>query len=236
MPVPGWGEGGSFGKNPISQRKNLRIKFLQGHQPVRPNRVFCAHQPSAVPFGSDVLVVAGCVSMECMFPWSVWWCDVLWCDVVWCNVVGCEVRSGNVVGCEVRWGNVVGCDVRWDEMTWDDVMWCDVMSCAVMSCDVMRCSVTCAVMRCDVMDVLSCDVPFLRFWYWKTFGFDKVVSFQCIGCLLHISRTSRNWTLVKAAGTTRDFHLHHCFLKSHCVASFKNPFDGFGKVCFKRKG
>ena len=45
-----------------SQRTNLPIVCAQGGQPVRcPNRVFCVHQPSAVPSGGGVLVVAGCV-------------------------------------------------------------------------------------------------------------------------------------------------------------------------------
>ena len=51
-------------KKPISQRKNLLIQFAHGHQPVRcPNGVFCVHQPSAVPFGGGVFVVAGCVDV-----------------------------------------------------------------------------------------------------------------------------------------------------------------------------
>ena len=55
-------------KKPISQRKNLPMECAQGHQPVRcPNRVCCVHQPSAVPPGVGVLVVASCVSVLC------WW-------------------------------------------------------------------------------------------------------------------------------------------------------------------
>ena len=55
-------------KKAIRQRKKLPIECAQGDQPVRcPNRGFCAHQPSAVPSGDGVFVVAGCVSVVC------WW-------------------------------------------------------------------------------------------------------------------------------------------------------------------
>ena len=56
------------GEKPINQRKNLPIEGAQGHRPVQcSNRVFCVHQPSAVPSGGGILVVAGCVSVVC------WW-------------------------------------------------------------------------------------------------------------------------------------------------------------------
>ena len=72
----------------------MPIECAQGDQPVRcPNRVFCVHQPSVVPSGGGVLVVAGCVSVVC---------NVRWCGT-WCHVVGCEVRWSNVAGCEVTW-------------------------------------------------------------------------------------------------------------------------------------
>ena len=66
--VPGRAGGGSFrDKKTINQRKDLPL--AQGDQPVRcPNRVFCAHQPSAVPSGGAFLVLAGCVSVVCR-----WW-------------------------------------------------------------------------------------------------------------------------------------------------------------------
>ena len=50
----------SKGEKTTSQRKNLPIECAQGDQPVRcPNRGFCVHQSSAVPFGGGVFVVAG---------------------------------------------------------------------------------------------------------------------------------------------------------------------------------
>ena len=56
--------GGNFREKNVNQRENLPIECAHGDQPVRcPNRVFCAHQPSAVPSGGRVLVVAGCVSV-----------------------------------------------------------------------------------------------------------------------------------------------------------------------------
>ena len=50
--VPGQAGGGSF-------RGERTIECAQGDQPLRcPNRIFCAHLASDVPFGGGVLVVA----------------------------------------------------------------------------------------------------------------------------------------------------------------------------------
>ena len=151
--VPGRAGGGSFRwkntKKPISQRKNLPMECAQGHQPVRcPNRVCCVHQPSAVPPGVGVLVVAGCVSVLC---W--WW----WCDVVWCRVFGFEVP----------WALAVWLVARC-HLIWCCSMLCDVMWCHVMSCDVMWWGVWCDVMKwdgmlCDVM-VCGCVMRWIGRW------------------------------------------------------------------------
>ena len=59
---------------------------------------------------------------------------------------------------------------------------------------------------------------FLRFWYWKTIGFHKVIFVQVFGgAFWHIARTLVDWTVVKAAGKTRDFYLHHIFSEPHPV-------------------
>ena len=51
------------------------------HQPVRcPNQI-CVHQPSAVPSGGVVLVLAGCVPC-CISGGDVMCCDVMWYDVM----------------------------------------------------------------------------------------------------------------------------------------------------------
>ena len=44
-------------------KKEFAFGIAQGDPPARcPNRGVCVHQPSAVPSGVGVLVVAGCVS------------------------------------------------------------------------------------------------------------------------------------------------------------------------------
>ena len=54
--------------------------LLQG-EPVRcPNQI-CVHQPSAVPCGGVVLVLAGCVPC-CIGGGDVMCCDVMWYDVM----------------------------------------------------------------------------------------------------------------------------------------------------------
>ena len=128
-------------RNFISQRKNLLIQFVHGHQSVRcPNRAFCVHQPSAVPSVGGVFVVAGCVCAVC---WR-WWCDVMWCDVMWYDVTWLAARwdEGNVVGCAVTWwgGNVVRCEMSRHVMPCD-VTSCDVVTCHVWWCGVMSCHV-----------------------------------------------------------------------------------------------
>ena len=61
----------------------MHIEWAQSDQPVRgPNPSVRVHQPSAVPSGAGVLVVAGCVS----FPWCVGVGDVMCSDVV-CDVM-----------------------------------------------------------------------------------------------------------------------------------------------------
>ncbi len=57
--VPGWAGGRSFRRTrTMKQRKNLPIECAQGDEPVRcPNRVFCAHQRSAVPWWWCAVVV-----------------------------------------------------------------------------------------------------------------------------------------------------------------------------------
>ena len=144
----------------------MPVECAQGDQPVRcPNRVFCVHQPSAVPSGGSVLVVAGCVSVVCRW----WWCNVRWCGT-WCQVVGCMVRWSNVVSSwlvvrsrELRWS----CDVMWCHVTSFDVMWlfvwCHAMSCDVLSCDKVPSAVKwCYARGWDVMslwcDVVGCEV------------------------------------------------------------------------------
>ena len=103
-----------------------------------PNRGFCPQQPSAVPFGGGVLVVAGRVSAVCR-----WWrCNALWCvvhDVMW------MAERCHVMSCHVVWCGVMSCHL----------MWCDFLR-GVMSRDATRCH----VIRCALMwrAVICCEV------------------------------------------------------------------------------
>ena len=115
-----------------------------------PKRMFCVHQPLAVPSGGGVLVVAGCVSVLCWW----WWCDMLPCHVVWCHVFRSEVTWGRAMWLVARWHVVMwclSCNVMWCDMMWCHVMWCDVMW-WMRWCNGMRCSLK----WCDVMWL--CDV------------------------------------------------------------------------------
>lgn len=100
-------------ESPISQRKNLLIDRAQVRQR-SPRRVFCAHQPSAAPFGGGG--GGGCLG----FSWCVGGGDVLCCDVMWHDVMWSVLRWDEVTRFVVRWGeNMVG-----EVVGWDDVMWC----------------------------------------------------------------------------------------------------------------
>ena len=72
-------------ESPISQRKNLLIDRAQVRQR-SPRRVFCAHQPSAAPFGGGG--GGGCLG----FSWCVGGGDVLCCDVMWHDVMWSVLR------------------------------------------------------------------------------------------------------------------------------------------------
>ena len=150
--------GGPFRqKKPISQRKNLLIQFVHGHQPARcPNRVLCVHQPSAVPSVGGFFVVAGCVCAVC---WR-WWCDVMWCGMMSCGWLRGEMKQCGSLWSDVRGGKVVRCEMSRHIMP-RDVTSCDGdLSCLVMwRCKGMGCYA--AVMRCGCamwLAVKSCYV------------------------------------------------------------------------------
>lgn len=129
-------------KEPRNQRKKLRIECVQGHQPT---------EPSAVPSGGGVLVVAmwcAVMSSDLASRWGeirwlvarchvvrrdvMWWDVMSWCHVVWCCIMPCDVTGCDVVPCDV-----VSCHFmrRHVMRTWCDVTWCDTMWCDVMWCD-----------------------------------------------------------------------------------------------------